>query len=172
MENIPRTPSQATRFRDAFALQAKPKEDNTRHIPRPGFSSHHEHPSGSLPKALGQNLLVGIQTRAFPESQTLGLSVMMRGEVSKCSWCSGVPPPSRNSQEGPGRDTDEGAELVPSQSQFKSHLLAPIHGQLGWKGAARAGLVFPCSDTPTPQPVLLLPRDAPGCSGSQTQLRS
>lgn len=151
----------------------------------PGLASPscHGYPSGSHLKVLGQNLLVGIQTSAFPELQTLGLSGVIRGEVSKCFQVLLVPPPSRNTQEGQGRDT-EGADLVPSQSYFGSHLLAPIYWQLGWKAAARAGLLFTCSESSHHAACPAVPE---GCSrllgegaqtqhcecwGSQTQLRS
>lgn len=133
----------------------------------PGLASpcRHGYPSGSHLKVLGQNLLVGIQTSAFPELQTLGLSGVIRGEVSKCFQVLLVlgGPPSIQEHPGGSGQRHRGSRAGPFPKLFR----IPFVGS--WVGKQQPEQLC-CSlalRAPTVQPVPLSPRDAPGCSGKE-----
>lgn len=170
MDNVLRTKFPATSFRDAFELQAEPKEDNTRHIPRSGFSlppwiSLREPSQSAWPKFAGGN-----PNKRLSRVTNPGL---VRGDKGRGFQVLPSAPGPQGSPLHPGTPRRVRAETPREQSWSLPKVISdpiywlPFIG--GWVGKQQPEQVC-CSlalRAPTVQPVLLSPRDAPGCSGKE-----
>ena len=112
-----------------------------------------EHPLGSRPEVLDQNLLVGIQTRAFAALKKPGLVDEDERSDPGARWYS--------LQLGTRRQVGTGAPSQQNRSLSKVSLnpvgvCAHIYYALAWKAAAATVLLFACSAVGLRAPTLQL----------------